>query len=291
MSYGIKKINVDGDHWVRKAAEAVIADAGDEATESMAISYLWGLMSAQFTRLQDLLVVAKKDRVDTKDYMKKLLDKGILTIYLGPEDKSTIHRYQIATISPYKGSREEIDPTTKRTIGWLRNRLISKWKAIVVEGMETDDKVSIESKKNPEGTLTISNDKDDRQSPGWWWWWDSSQKYPRKPYLVDPRQYGTIMLERTTGGKVDVFATGEYMIAYQMLVGDEADNIPGVEKGYGPVKAYNFLRDKRTDMRPLEAVVQLYRDIYGDEQGMVRATEIFNLLKMLDAEPKNEKES
>lgn len=281
MSYAITKINVDGDHWVRMAAQALVDDDGTEVTQERCNLYLWGVISAQFTKLQDLLVARVKDRKDVKDYVTELLEAGILTVYLGPEDRKDNHRYKIATIKPYKGHREEITPEVKRAMRFLRSRLIERYRAIVVQGMETDDRVSIESKKNPTGTLTISNDKDDRQTPGWWWWWDSTLKYPRKPYYVDGSQYGTLLLERTTGNKVELFATGEYQIAYQMLCGDIADNIPGVANGYGPVKCYELLKEANSTRSPLDIARQEYNLIHK-QNSQTRWGEVYQLVKMLD---------
>lgn len=281
MSYSITKINVDADHWVRKAAMAAIASTEDneEITESRCYIYLWGLMSAQFSRLQELLV-SKKDRIETKEYILYLLNKGALSIYLGPHDRMDNFRYKVATIQPYKGNREELNPVQKKCMKWLRERLIDKWKAIVVEGMETDDRVSIESNKDPMHTLTISNDKDDRQTPGWHWWWESNLSYCRKPYYVDPDEWGVLMLEKNTGGKTELFATGRYQIAYQMLTGDGIDNIPAVARGYGPVKCYEILKKSHGDCPPEVITKQIYIDIYGEKEGQRRFEEVEQLVRM-----------
>jgi 5'-3' exonuclease, N-terminal resolvase-like domain len=120
-------------------------------------------------------------------------------------------RDKIAVTKPYKGNRE----FTEKPVYYkqVRDFLITKWGALVIDGMEADDAIGIASTKD---TCIVSNDKDLDQIPG-------------KHY------------DFTIGLLYDVPAKDAVKFFYQQLLsGDATDNIPGIP-GIGKQKAAKLL--------------------------------------------------
>jgi hypothetical protein len=136
----------------------------------------------------------------TKKYT--LLDGVLKTeiVLTGPGN----YRERLATIRPYKGNR---DPSHKPF--WyktIREHMVSRWGAQVVEGHEADDEVSIRAhaaRTAKRKYIVASIDKDLDQIPG------RHYNYQKKVfYTVSP-------------------AEGERFFWQQVLSGDGTDNIPG----------------------------------------------------------------
>lgn len=274
VDYSIKFINYDADHCTMQAGYA--AQAEENSTPEHANMCLWGILQAQFSRLQDLLVSQKAKKQDPSKYIDELIEKKVLKFYLGTKNDLTNFRYKVATIQPYKGNRD--NSKLPEHLDSLREKMLSRWGAELISGMEVDDKLSIEAHKNPYNTLSIYNDKDGKQMPGWHWWWDGRTKYPRKPWFHDPKSLGIYYLERSSGS-IELNCTGEYQIAYQMLNGDISDNIPPVAKGYGPVTVYELFKNNSQFKKPLDLVYDIY--CHHHEDGHSRFIEIQRLVRML----------
>lgn len=124
-------------------------------------------------------------------------------------------RESTATIRPYKGNRPSDKPFHYERI---RDYLIKFRNAILIEGMEADDAVSIEQMKlynqaceegdwsetYSEGTVICSIDKDLDNTPGWHYNWIKDEKY-----WID-----------------EITALRSFYS--QLLTGDPVDNIPGL---------------------------------------------------------------
>lgn len=155
--------------------------------------------------------------------------KKDVKIYLS-DDSVKNFRYDVAKVQPYKGNRVDTDkPCFYKE---LKQELINRKEAIVVQGIEADDALGIEACKNPRKNLIVSMDKDMRMIPGWHW--EMSSRYPY--FAQDP---GYLSLERRKG-YTSIFGTGQAWLWAQMLMGDKADNIPGIP-GYGPARVYKEL--------------------------------------------------
>jgi len=125
------------------------------------------------------------------------------------------YRYQVATISPYKGDR----PPPPVHYQVLRDYLTERWNAVVVSGMEADDKVSIRCRElaadcTPFVLATIDKDLD--QVPG------LHYGYKDKVFYV-----------------VDEW-DAEWVFWCQCISGDATDNIQGCHK-VGVSKANRIL--------------------------------------------------
>lgn len=124
------------------------------------------------------------------------------------------YRYEIAKTVPYKGNRK--DAKKPKHYDALRECMITRLGAVIVDGQEADDEVAIRMTKEPEQYLLVGVDKDLRQIPGW----HHNPVKAKTEYIDEFEAYKN-------------FAT-------QLLTGDRVDAIPGLY-GIGPKKAEKFL--------------------------------------------------
>ena len=147
------------------------------------------------------------------------------------------YRNNLATIKPYKGNRTSEKP---EHFYLLRDYMVDKWDAIVVEGQEADDAIAIEATAQGKDTVICSIDKDFLQVPC--------------------RHYNFNRDEWTTVNEWD----GLYFLYKQMLTGDRVDNIQGCV-GIGEVKADRALQWCETEEDLYQAVITCYK---GDTEGL-----------------------
>lgn len=157
------------------------------------------------------------------------------------------YRYEIAKTVPYKGNRK--DAKKPKHYDALRECMITRLGAVIVDGQEADDEVAIRMTKEPDQYLLVGVDKDLRQIPGW---------------HHNPHKAQTEYIDDFTGFKN--FCT-------QLLTGDRVDNIPGLE-GIGPVKAAKALGKAKTKEELLQAAFEKYKELghsmdYFTEQGQL----------------------
>lgn len=160
-------------------------------------------------------------------------------------------RYEAATIQPYKGNRDALaKPYWYKEI---REHLINKYGAVVVDGMEADDMLGIRQTEEPEHTTCIvSFDKDLMMIPGY--------------------HYNFLK-----GTKHDVGERDGYRSFYrQCITGDRTDHIPGVE-GCGPKTASRIIDEFSKERAMYDAARNYwhlsYPDGYTSESGKRRATD------------------
>lgn len=148
--------------------------------------------------------------------IKKALTPDKTTLYLSGEEN---FRYEIATIKPYKGNRDvDHRPVYMENI---REYLIKRHRAELVDGQEADDAVGIKAMQlREEGVpyVIVTTDKDLDMIPGAHYNWVKEEAY-------------TITEE-------------EAMLNFylQLLTGDTTDNIQGIP-GVGPAKAQAILAE------------------------------------------------
>lgn len=209
-----RKALVDADFLVYRAGFA--SQGEDEA-----------LAKARLTEwLNDLLFT----KLDVDDYKLYLTGSGNF-------------RDEVAVTQKYKGNRDGF--VRPEHYAALRQHMIDKYDAEVVDGMEADDAVAIDSMTGE--WLLVHVDKDLDQLEG----------HHYNP--VKGEQYYITKFE------------GLYNFYTQMLTGDRTDNIPGLA-GIGPKKALKILDDCKTEQDLAEAVWKAYKaaehDIdYYTEQG------------------------
>ena len=157
------------------------------------------------------------------------------------------YRYEIAKTVPYKGNRK--DAKKPKHYDALRECMITRLGAVVVDGQEADDEVAIRMTKEPDQYLLVGVDKDLRQIPGW----HHNPMKAKTEYIDDFQAYKNFCL--------------------QLLTGDRVDNSPGLEK-VGPVKAAKALQDAKTKEDLLRCVWKVYQEKeheieYLTEQGQL----------------------
>lgn len=157
------------------------------------------------------------------------------------------YRHEIAKTVPYKGNRK--DAKKPKHYDALRECMITRLGAVVVQGQEADDEVAIRMTKEPDQYLLVGVDKDLRQIPGW----HHNPRKAKTEYVDEFQAYRNFTL--------------------QLLTGDRVDNIPGLE-GIGPVKAEKALKNAKTREELLQAVWKAYQEKghgieYLTEQGQL----------------------
>lgn len=178
------------------------------------------------------------------------LDGAELQLYVSGE---TNFRTDIATFAKYKGNRDKAE----KPVYYDMAKVYWTEKSTGVSvGEEADDVLGIMAnylQKANWSPVVCSIDKDLDMIPGRHYNWDKQLLY-----------------------EVDA-DTADWWFWMQMLMGDTADNIPGV-KGYGPKKAEKALEDLTPKARR-EVVEAIYRKAWGQlwEKAM---TEIGQLLWM-----------
>lgn len=132
----------------------------------------------------------------------------------------------------YKANRTQPKPVWLED---LKEHLIVKWKAQFAVGQEADDALGIAQSQYEDSSVICSIDKDLKQIPG--------------------HHYNFVKKEWSF---IDKFV-GLYNFYIQLLVGDVADNVQGVQ-GIGPVKASRALEKCKTEYEMFEVVRKLYND-------------------------------
>lgn len=144
-------------------------------------------------------------------------------------------RNDYAVTLGYKANRK--DKEKPKHLEAIRQHLIDSWDAVVSEGEEADDLIAIAATEHP-GSIIVSVDKDFDQVPG-------LHYNPNKDSLYDVSEDDAVRF-----------------LYEQILMGDRADNIPGIH-GIGPKKAAKHLADCETERAMYDKCVELYE---GEER-------------------------
>ncbi len=186
----------------------------------------------------------------------------------------TNFREDVATIKDYKGTRKADKPFHYHN---LKAYAIAVYGAIIKEGLEADDLLSIEqcSRLHLKDTVICSRDKDLRMVPGYHYQWECGRQPSFGPAWVT--ELGTL---RLATNRKKVIGTGLKFFYAQCLMGDTVDNIAGAG-GYGPVKTWGALEGLETQEELEQKVLSIYTDKYGAEEGGRRLTEMGKLLWMV----------
>ena len=213
----------------------------------------------QLTRVGEM---AAKERVDK--LIKRILDKINATHYIGFYGKpgSKTFRHNWVTLRPYKGNRHE-EPWQTFFKPRIKNHFGEKWGFHGVENIEADDAVVIAFHhfKDEWDIIMVGEDKDAQQIG------EHTQFNPNSSHFK--------IIQHTQ-------EEGRKFFWYQMLVGDNTDNIPGVEgvgKANIAVKTLNELVNP-SEEEMYELVRHEYLKKYGKEY-LYYMLENYILLKML----------
>lgn len=196
-------------------------------------------------------------------------------------------REQIAKKKPYKGTRNGEKPWHYDN---LTSYMIGMYGAKVIEGMEADDAICIAQTRRlsfeedgPPETIICTRDKDLRQCPGWHFGWELGNQPQFGPMQVDT--IGAIQLVKNNK---EIKGWGMKFFYAQCIVGDNVDNIPGLPRK-GAVFAFELLNDKNTLEDMEKAVLEAYREVYGDatyKEEFLEQAQLLYMIRKLDQEGK-----
>ena len=199
-----------------------------------------------------------------KKRVKAIADKcdaGVVEIYISGEGN---FRDDLPLPVKYKGEREgQILPLLLRE---LRSYLIDYKGAIPIDGMETDDQVSIrmtDGFKSGEKIIGASQDKDNLMTSGW----ILSPDKMDKPLYING--FGKLYVD----DKNKVRGIGRKFLYFQVLTGDSTDcynprdvvaQVEGKKPRFGDKAAYNLLKAADTDKECWKAIVGQYKEWFGE---------------------------
>lgn len=182
--------------------------------------------------------------------------------YITPSDNFKCGRFLLPTIKPYQGQR-----STRQEIPLkapLKAHLIANPHEYAAQGIEiifdyqaeADDRIIEDSIDFGERGLVSSFDKDMNLCRG--------PKWNPELGTVDAidNAYGWIEYDKSRG---KVIGHGTSFFWAQMLMGDSADNVKGIDKlngkSCGPAAAYKFLEYLDSEAEAANAVVAAYAEI------------------------------
>lgn len=170
-------------------------------------------------------------------------------------------RQDVAKQQPYKGNRDP-DQTRPYHYGTIEEHIIRNHPHVIVNGIEADDWLGIEQRKDPQNTCIASRDKDLKGVHGYHYRFACGKAQPPVPIHWVTEEEAT------------------HFFFYQMLIGDNTDNIPGCgkrqmvkwgnkevlrRKGVGAKGALKILEDCTTPQEMYDAIKIEYEKVYGDE--------------------------
>ena len=237
-----------------------------------------------FSYVADLL----HDRIDT--IKRNVFTEKDPIFYI---TKGRTIRYDIAKRKPYKAQRVENKPFHFDN---LTAYLVHMLGARVIEYIEADDALAIDHIASNGTTILCSRDKDLKQVPGWFYSWELGKQGSFGPINIDLP--GTLTL---SDDHKKLSGTGYSWFLAQCLIGDSADNTPGLPK-CGPVQAYQLLTEaarmaqERAEGIPgrevasaqLQAVYDAYSAFYGPswEQELLEQGQLHWLIRRLGQDGK-----
>jgi hypothetical protein len=201
--------------------------------------------------------------------IEKVLNKFDTTDYYGYVGKGKVFRHDLATIKPYKDGRDTaLKPLC---IDYLKNYLVTQHNAKIIEKIEVDDQVTIDTveafaawkKGEREALVTSCVDKDYRCGP--------IHMYNMNDETYDTIDgFGKLWIQNsvTSSGKRkrEVKGTGRIWLVHQVLSGDDADtyhaNSACPETPWGEMSSYNLLCGCKDDKEAFEALVAGYKTLY-----------------------------
>ncbi|WP_321868540.1 phosphodiesterase [Burkholderia ubonensis] len=167
-------------------------------------------------------------------------------------------RFHAASVKPYQGQRQGHKPVNWRFVReYLELAPYKPWERLIWRDREADDGMGLASNRmNPvRDTVIHTRDKDMRMLPGTHLTWTD--------YLLVHVPLGAY---EVIGADGEMYGTKWFWL--QMLQGDNADHIPGLEKhegkNCGEITAAALLAGTRSDADAFEIVAGAYRSHYGE---------------------------
>lgn len=136
----------------------------------------------------------------------------------------------------------------------LRGHLLARYNTELVSGIEADDALGI---AQTDDTIIISKDKDLLQVPGHHYNITTGKQ-------VFATKLGELELWKDAAGKSRLTGTGFKWFCAQMLLGDDVDNIKGINR-VGAVRTNKLLKDAKDQRECWDIVKKVYEDKERDD--------------------------
>lgn len=172
--------------------------------------------------------------------------------YLGKGDSFRVER---STLLKYKGNRE--DTLRPLLLGDVRDYIVKKYGAVVVEGLESDDWVCIDANRN-KSKVVVSSDKDAFGTDCLVY-----NPFAEDKKIVDCSGFGELWLDN----KGAVKGKGRLWLYTQNTSLDNADNYRAncfSDIAWGEKSAYKALKDCKTDKEAFQAMKKVYQHLYPE---------------------------
>lgn len=163
-----------------------------------------------------------------------------------------------ALLKPYQGNRQGKEPPVH--LDAIRAYIGEELPSVVHLDQEADDGLTQANYADLKNHVLISRDKDLHMVPGLHWCFDEEMVIE----VEDP--FGFIWMDASKSTKT-LKGWGTKFFWAQMLMGDTADNIPGLPRYTradgksmlcGPATAYDLLEECETDYQCMRVVMYLY---------------------------------
>lgn len=183
-------------------------------------------------------------------------------LHLTSERSTKNNRFDVIAAKPYQGNRtgkakpallEALRQEVAQPHNWL-----PEYNVTLHHDLEADDGMMQDAYRLGPNGIVWSDDKDLRMTPHAYWEKD-------KASIVIPQGFGSLFLKFTNAGQKKCLGYGRKFFWAQMLMGDTADNIRGLEKLdgrlCGPDGAFQFLDPINDENEAANAVIGAYRAI------------------------------
>ena len=165
-------------------------------------------------------------------------------------------RLELPLPTQYKGNREEL--LRPLQLARCREYLVTKYKAVKVDGKETDDKLAervYQGVQAKEKIIQATLDKDANSNVGWLYNWNKMTKPTKISGL------GTLTLNE----KKELSGYSRKWFYAQWVLGDSTDGFKPCQiagKKFGDVGAFNLLNECKDDKECVQAVYDQYKKWY-----------------------------
>ena len=264
---------VERTHYKIRTNNGSVRDFGCQYTKTQIVKMLSSIgktLDVDYTLIMTKVAEDVSHAIQiAKNQIKKIALLGDYQLYISPSDKSNF-RFKVAkTPGPrgvgYKAGRPD-KPIHYQAV---RDYLVTHHGAVEAFGYEADDMLGIY--QNDPITACSHIDKDINMIPGKHYNWVTGEKY------IVPHNLGTL---EYVGKKL--IGRGIIFLYCQMLTGDATDNIPGI-KGVGIKRAYDLLKDCKTEKEAFDIIKQQYYNQY-QELAINVLPEIADLLYIVRAD-------
>lgn len=183
-------------------------------------------------------------------------------IHLTAHNSDKHGRFRVKATQPYQGNRSGkakpalLEPLREAVAD--RSNWLDEYEVLLHRELEADDGMMQDAYLRKENGVISSEDKDLRMTP--YLYYDLG-----RGQVCEPQPEGYVEVKFTEGGQAKLVGQGPMFFWGQMLCGDQADHIRGVQllegKKCGVQGAYGILRSVRTCNEAANIVIDAYRAI------------------------------